>query len=80
MTKVLLKHVSMLETRCCAGYLGWYPNSRIPSDCYYKVTHKLSAVNYQVEEIYGRKRKKTVHVNNTKCFRELSLQWQKSLT
>ncbi len=36
----------------------------------YIVKKKLSAVNYLIEEVDGRKRSKNVHVNMTKKFRE----------
>ncbi len=38
------------------------------------VLKKLSAVNYRIEEVDGRKKKKVVHVNNVKKFKERELE------
>ena len=40
----------------------------------YTVLQRTSAVNYKIEEIGGRKKSKTVHVNNLKGFRERELE------
>ena len=34
------------------------------------VVKKISAVNYRIEEVDGRKKCKTVHVNNLKSYKE----------
>ena len=38
----------------------------------YAVVEKMSAVNYRIEEVDGRKKCKTVHVNNLKSLESVS--------
>ena len=43
-------------------------------DVPYVVVEKMSAVNYRIEEVDGRKKCKTVHVNNLKSYKERDLE------